>query len=129
LLQALNLGGGGQSALARHATAALLNAADSASASPELPEAYPFTSSEIIAAVQWVCGLDADINGDGNVDVNPANPGVYNTALGEELHQVLAFWNEADNQPDDTICIFLPGGEQPPTLFETLQAESPFWLV
>lgn len=45
LLQALGLGGGGYKRLARHSTAALLNAA-------ALGDDYAFTTAEIIAAVQ-----------------------------------------------------------------------------
>jgi hypothetical protein len=127
LLEALGLNGGGQNALARHATAALLNAADTASGDPELSNPYPFTQEEIIAAVQWVYGLNSDIDQDGDVDINTNPDNVYNSALGSELHNVLAFWNEADEQPDGMIC--LPPGEQPLTLFETLQAEPPLWLV
>jgi hypothetical protein len=45
LLQAVNTGGGGESALLRHATAALLNAA-----SPDVD--YPYSVSEVISMVQ-----------------------------------------------------------------------------
>jgi len=132
LLQALDLGGGDGApgfALARHATAALLNAADSASTSPELGHNYRFTETEIKAAMKWVYGLDSDIDRDGDIDINANADNVYNEALGTELHNVLAFWNEADEQPDRTICITLAAGETPDTLFEVLNASSPEWLV
>ena len=45
LLDAVNLGGGGIKKVARHGTAALLNAAD-----PDVN--YPFTVAEVIAKVQ-----------------------------------------------------------------------------
>lgn len=132
LLQALDLGGGDAApgfALARHATAALLNAADSASASPELDHQYRFTEAEIKAAMKWVYGLDSDIDGDGDTDINANTDNVYNKSLGTELHNVLAFWNEADEEPNGTICVTLAAGETPETLFEVLNASSPEWLV
>jgi hypothetical protein len=54
LEQALDLGGGGVEALARHAVAALLNAAH-----PEVD--YPFTEAEIIALVQGAIGGTQDV--------------------------------------------------------------------
>ena len=78
--------------------------------------------------MRWVFGLNADIDQNGVININAAQDNVYNSALGGELQSVLSFWNNADSQPDGTICITLPAGEQPPTLFETLQEQSPYWL-
>lgn len=132
LLQALQLNGGDTApgfALARQATAALLNAADSASDSPELIHSYRFSETEIKAAMKWVYGLDSDIDGDGDIDINSNPDNIFNVSLGSELHNVLAFWNEADEQPDGTIYVTLPAGETPDTLFEILNASSPEWLI
>jgi hypothetical protein len=54
LEQAVNLGGGGFDALARHAVAALLNAAH-----PEVD--YPFTEAQIIALVQGAIAGTEDV--------------------------------------------------------------------
>lgn len=134
LLEALKFSGGGQFQLAAQATAALLNATEGVTGNHELANGYRYTASEIIAAVQWVFGLDADIDGDGDVDANGAANNVYNATLGGELATELASWNEADGQTAhngdlNTICIELPDGETPASLFDVLNAASPYWLA
>ena len=74
LLEALSGGGGGKDALARHATAAFLNA------SREGEEEYLLWHEEIVEAVQFVFG------GPGG--------GTYNAVYGERLINIFEFFNE-----------------------------------
>lgn len=128
LVQALNFAGGGQNQLMAQATAALLNAADSASAIPELGEdGYRFSTSEILAAVKWVYGLDADIDGDGDVDANSGADNIYNATLGNSLATILDTWNNAshvdanlDGIEDGCTKVLVPHGLSLPSLYDML---------
>ncbi len=127
LLQALGFSGGGQNQLMAQAVAALLNSADGSTGNFELQNAYRFSTDEITSAVQWAFGLDADIDGDGDLDVNDAEDNVYNAEFGNALKDVLDYWNNANNMDadgdgveDGEICIELPSGETPMSLFDTV---------
>lgn len=129
LLQALGFSGGDQNQLMAQAVAALLNSADGSTGNFELQNAYRFSTDEITSAVQWTFGLDADIDGDGDgdVDVNDAEDNVYNAEFGNALKDVLDYWNNANNMDadgdgveDGEICIELPSGETPMSLFDTV---------
>lgn len=135
LLQAVNFNGGGQNQLIAQAVSAMLNAADSASANPELGEdGYRFTSAEIKAAVRWAFGLDADIDGDGVVDVNNLADNVYNASIGNMLAGTFDFWNNAahhdanfDGVEDGCTKVVVPAGTVLPSLFEVMGADA-FWF-
>lgn len=129
LLDALNLDGGGTNQLAAQATAALLNASDGSTGHQELLENYRFSESEIINAVKWAFGLDADIDGNGTVDSNSGADNVYDATFGGALKNVLDYWNNAnhadadgDGVEDGMICFDLPHGQDPASLYQAVLA-------
>jgi hypothetical protein len=107
---ALALKGGGENALAREAVAALLNASN-----PEdlIGDGYAFEAGEVIEAVKWVYGYDADLDGDGTDEDNDATDGEYNATLGGQLHTTLEHWNTIHDEEEyvkgEGYCI--PGNE------------------
>jgi len=120
LLEAVKFNGGGQNQLAAQATAALLNADDQGAAVANGDSGYRFTEAEIKNAVLWAFGLDADIDGDGDVDSNNLADNVYNATVGNFLATTFDEWNNAGNAEGGEICIVVPEGESPPSLFDLM---------
>jgi hypothetical protein len=63
LYQAVGLGGGGVNALARHGTAALLNAHGGVPNSDGTTVNYPYTPAQVITLVQAALAPDGDVEG------------------------------------------------------------------
>ena len=135
LLQAVNFNGGGQNQFIAQSVAAFLNAADSASSTPELGEdGFRFKSMEIYNAVRWAFGLNADIDGDGDIDVNARADNVYNATIGNALASTFDYWNNAshhdangDGIEDGCTEVSVPHGTAVPSLFSLMGADA-FWF-
>ena len=102
LLTALDLGGGGQNPLARHASAALLNAETFGDGMAD-GTGYRFSVAEIKEAVLYAYNLqDGYQAGDG-----------YVAARGSALAGILDYWNNAGRlDEEEGICIEVPDGTE-----------------
>ncbi len=102
LLTALDLGGGGQNPLARHATAALLNAETFGDGGAD-GSGYRFSVAEIKQAVLYAYDLQNGYQtGDG-----------YVAARGSALAEILDYWNNAGLLDEgEGICLEVPDGTE-----------------